>query len=431
MKRLLFLTLPALVWAESYEQILRYLDDSLVMKSARQMKQAVYEMAKSAEGKNLPTLDADFTAVRLKETPTATFHLGAAPTKAPMGKKNNFEGALTLKYPIFTGFAITASIDKATWQHKQATLKVSDLKRNLYLSATQLSSAIDATDHKLDALKKAKDATDAALEKAQGLYDNGLLPPADLYNIRAKSYEIEAQITDAASQKSQLLNTLSQMTGHIIESVDLYGDSMPLDKETLEKEALSKREDIRALQAALRVKEEDIRLAKSRYYPTIGAAAALKRRGDTLKLNGDGIMNADESYLGASLSWNLFNGFSDKHTIEAARLQKLSSATSLLDYKNRVKRELDNAFLQLGSLKSRLLSAKMEVKAKEEYYKLTEGRFENQLASADELSRSIADLAASRAKVSALKSQIFNQKASIWLMSGLESFKNGFSMIRH
>ncbi len=426
MKRLLFLALPALLWAESYEEILGRIDSSLAMKSATQMQMAAREMAESAKGKNLPTLDADFTASWLKDTPTATFHIGPTPTKAPMGKKRNFDGALTLKYPLFTGFAITAAIDKAAWQHRQASLKVLDLKRNLYLNATKLIAAIDATDHRLEALKKAKKATDDALKKAQGLYDNGLLPPADLYNIQAKSYEIEAEVTDTASQRSQLLNTLSRIANYPIESVTFHDRSTMMDKEAIEKEALSDREDIRALKAALKVHDEEIRLAKSRYYPTVGTAAALKRMGDTPALNGNDIMNADETYIGASLSWNLFNGFSDHHRIEAARYQKLSAATSLADYKNRVKTELDNAFLQLAALKSRLLSAKMEEKAKEAYYKLTEGRFENQLASADELSRSIADLAAARAKVAALKSQIFNQKAAIILMSGLENFEREY-----
>jgi len=157
-----------------------------------------------------------------------------------------------------------------------------------------------------------------------------------------------------------------------------------------------------------------------------GKARALRPDSSGELLRVIGIMNADESYIGASLSWNLFDGFSDEHTIEAARYKKLSAAMSLADYKNRVKTELDNAFLQLAALKSRLLSAKMEVKAQEAYYRLTEGRFENQLASADELSRSIADLAAARAKVSALKSQIFSQKAAILLMSGLKSFQRRF-----
>jgi len=190
--------------------------------------------------------------------------------------------------------------------------------------------------------------------------------------------------------------------------------------------ALNHREDIQALQRALKINQEVEKLAKSRYYPTVALTAELKRKGNTLALNGDGVSNADQSYIGTALSWNLFNGFADEKQYEASRLRTLSAQTALNDYKNRVKTELENAFLMLSALQSKLLSAKMELKAQKEYYKLTKGRFENQLASADELSRAIADLSSARAKVSVLESQIFIQTATIGLMAGLERFKTLF-----
>ena len=109
-----------------------------------------------SERKNIPSLDAAFSAVWLKETPTATFHIGPVPTKAPMGTKRNFEGSLTLEYPLFTGFAVTAAIDKAAWRSKEASLKVLDLKRNLYMKATHLAALIKAATEKMKAMKKAK-----------------------------------------------------------------------------------------------------------------------------------------------------------------------------------------------------------------------------------------------------------------------------------
>ena len=101
----------------------------------------------------------------------------------------------------------------------------------------------------------------------------------------------------------------------------------------------------------------------------------------------------------------------------------MAAAIELSDYKNRVKTDIQNAYIALKALQSKLKSAKMEIKARNEYYKLTQGRFDNQLASADELSRAIADLAAARAKAAALQSEIFNQKMTLLLQGGLKSFQ--------
>ncbi|RUM46365.1 MAG: hypothetical protein DSY46_00110 [Hydrogenimonas sp.] len=423
MKRFLFLLFPALIYAQTYQEILDGVDNALQLKSAKQLQKSTKLMAEAQKGKNLPSLDLSLSGVWLKEKPTVTF----ANTTFPLSSQRNFTGSLKLSYPLFTGFAITAEIDKAIWEYEEASLKVFDLKRNLYLQATQLFGAIYATQEKLKAQQEAKKAIEDAYKKAKGLFDNGILPPADLYNIEAKRYAIEAEIIDAKSQKDQLLNRLSFILNRPITSVEFSNyPTLQLNKNEMITTALNHREDIQALQRALKINQEVEKLAKSRYYPTVALTAELKRKGNTLALNGDGVSNADQSYIGTALSWNLFNGFADEKQYEASRLRTLSAQTALNDYKNRVKTELENAFLMLSALQSKLLSAKMELKAQKEYYKLTKGRFENQLASADELSRAIADLSSARAKVSVLESQIFIQTATIGLMAGLERFKTLF-----
>ena len=423
MKHLIFLLFPALIYALDYQEILNGVDNALQLKSAQQLKESAKLLAEAKRGKNLPSLDLSLSGVWLNEKPEVNFPNATF----PLGSKREFTGSLKLSYPIFTGFAISAEIDKARLEYEKASLEVLDLKRNLYLKATELFGTIYAAQETLKAKQEAKKAIESAYKKAKGFYDNGILPPVDLYNIEAKRYAIKAEITDTKSQIDMLLNQLSYLLNRPVTSVEFSCLSLQkLNRKEIITTALKKREDIQALQRTLKIDKEIEKIAKSRYYPTVALVAELKRKGDTLALNGDGFTNADQSYIGTALSWNLFNGFADKKQYEASRYRVIATQTALNDYKNRVKTELKNAFLTLATLKSKLLSAKMELKAQKEYYKLTKGRFENQLASADELSRAIADLSKAKAKVSVLKSQIFIQTATIGLMAGLERFKTLF-----
>ena len=429
--RSLFFLLPSLLLAQSYTQIIKDVDNSLALKSATQMQEVTQKLYESAKGKNYPTLDASFTGYRLYETPTITFYTPLGASTQPMGTKNNFQGAISLKYPLFSGFAISGLIDKAKFQSKQAKLKTSDLKRNLYLNATKLAVAIASTKESFQAMQKAKEATQKALQKAQGFYDNGLIPPSELYNIKAKKYQIEATLTELQSRHKQLLNQLSYLLNSKIESIELpHLQDIHLDKEKLLQNALNSREDIKAIEAALGMDKAEVMMAKSGYYPTLALAAELKRQGDTPALNGNGYINPDQSYVGATLNWNLFNGMSDAKKVEAARLKELATLTKLSDYKEKIRQEMENAFLELEALRSKLQSAKMETKAKKEYYELTLGRFENQLASADELSRSIADLAAAQAKTAIIQNKLFEQYQRILLLSNTTEFltANGISV---
>ncbi len=428
MKKIVILIVPILLFGENYEEIIKKAENSLTLKSASYLQKSANFLYKSEKGKNLPSLDASLKAARLKETPMMYMHLPLFPiTELPMGKKNRFEGEISLKYPLFSGFAISSLIDKAKFKDKEAKLKVKDLKRNLYLKTTYIFSATASLDFSIQALKEAKKAITLAYKKAKGLYENNLLPLSDLYNIKAKKYEIEAKITETKANKQKLLNTLSYILNSPVNSISFSKNDLKVPKkEKIIKEALKKREDIEALKYALKIDQKDIDLAKSSLYPKVGLIASLKRDGDSLKLNGDGYTNADKSYVGASVSMNIFNGFSDKYKIEAAKMKRLSTLYAFKDYTNKVKSDIENAYVELKALKAKLKSAQMETKAKEEYYKLTKGRFENQLADADELSRSIADLAAARAKRGAIESQIFSQKAKILLMGGLERFEKNF-----
>ena len=101
----------------------------------------------------------------------------------------------------------------------------------------------------------------------------------------------------------------------------------------------------------------------------------------------------------------------------------MSAFFNLEEYKQQVALEVENTELEIKTLHAELQSAKLEEKASESYTNLTQGRFDNQLISADELSRAIANLASTKAKVATLQSELFNQSARLWLECGWGIFE--------
>ncbi|WP_333804075.1 TolC family protein [Sulfurospirillum sp.] len=426
MRLLLLFLLPLCLYAQTYTELLNLLEKSNSYKSAKELENASESLYQAAQGKNLPSLDATLSAIEFNEISTMTLHLPSFPvTTANMGTRKHMEGALVLSYPLFTGFAISAAIDKAKFEHEQATLKVTNLKRNLAMHVTQLFSTIIAEDKVIDALKSSELAINQAYKKAKGFYDNGLLAQSELYAIEAKKYDIEAQLLHHRNQKKQLLNQLSLIVNTKIETLSsntLQVFELPNDTATKEM-ALNEREDLHVMAKAIDVAQSSVELAKSKNYPTLAMVGVLKRQGDSLELNGDGYTNADKSYVGLSASWNLFNGYSDAHNIDAARASKMSAFFNLEEYKQQVSLEVENTQLEIRTVQAQLQSALLEEKASESYTKLTQGRFDNQLISADELSRAIANLASTKAKVATLQSELFNQSARLWLECGWSVFE--------
>ena len=426
MRLSLLLLLPLWLNAQTYTELLTLLEKSNNYKSAKALESASESLYQAALGRELPSLDATLSAIEFNEIPNMTLHLPSFPiTKADVGTRRHLEGALILSYPLFTGFAISAAIDKAKFEHEEAHLKVINLKRNLAMHVTQLFSTIIAEEKVIDALKSSEIAINQAYKKAKGFYENGLLAQSELYAIEAKKYDIEAQILHHHNQKKQLLNQLSLVVNTKIETLSagtFNTFEIPNETEALST-ALNEREDVHAMAKAIDVAQSSVTLAKSKNYPTLAMVGVLKRQGDSLELNGDGYTNADKSYVGLSASWNLFNGYSDAHNIDAARASKMSAFFNLEEYKQHVSLEVENTVLEIKTLETKLQSAHHEAKANESYTNLTQGRFDNQLISADELSRAIANLATTKAKVATLQSELFNQSALLWLECGWSVFE--------
>lgn len=424
MKWVSLLMFPLLGWAQSYEEVISRIDQAYAVQSAEQLEKAALESYLSAQGQNLPSLKAELSALKLNETPTVTFG-NSPPTQ--MGTRNKAVGELVLTYPLFSGFAISGSVEKARLNHEKAALQTADLKRRLYLQATSLYAAAAAADTVITALEEAKKAIGGSYQKALGLYENGLLAPAALYAIEAKGYAIDAELTAARNQKQSALNRLSYLAGMEVKDPLLPSASfLSASVGEIRESALQRREDLMALAKAVGIARSDTVVAQSRFYPTVVLSAALKRHGDTLELNGDGYTNADQSYAGIGASWHLFDGFGDWHALQSSKAAEMAAFAAVEDYKRQISTEVDNTLLQLESARSKLQSAQMEAKAAAEYARLTEGRFENQLSSADELSRAIADLAAAKAKVASLESELFTLNIALLLEGGLEFYRHRF-----
>lgn len=422
MKKYLFLILPIFLYSANFSDLIKSVDNNLLVKSKKEQSRALKKLLNAKKAKNYPSVDFQLKTVRLYDTPTTTFNIpGLLPnTSFPIGTRTNIDAGIAVTYPLFTGFAITKSIEIAKLKLLKNKLETKELKRELYIKIASLYSGIYSLNQAIKASNEAKTAIEKSYKKAKGLYKNGFINISNLYKIEAKKYEISSSITSYKERKNSLINDLLYITDIKTDVKKL--PNFNLSKKDLINTALNQRADIKALKTQLAIDNKDIALAKSKYYPKIAIFGAIKRQGDDFSLDGNGYSNADQSYIGATLSYNIFDGGEKSSEKQAALAKKVARKLYFADYKRGVIKNIKNALRKLKSLKSQLKAANKQIEASASYYQLTNGRFENSLASGDELSRAIANLAKARAKKENIKSKIFLQYAKISLMAGNDYF---------
>jgi len=428
--KILLMFFPFILSAENFTQIKSEITNSLKYKMQEKKIKIFEEKLKSVKAKNYGTLDLEYNAVHLFKQPvmkmdsmqpvkadTTTGNLVYVPvhSELPMSDKNHFTGVLKYSYPLFTGFAITNMIEKSKLELIKEKINLNNVKRVLTLNAAKLYSNIYALKAKINALEKAKAALLSAKEKAESFYKEGLLNKASVDEIDAKYYEIIALIKETKAQKSSLLNLLSYLINKKVSKID----AISVQKYNLPPK-FENRPDIKAIKETLKIKDKDIKLAKSKYYPQIGVEAGIKREADNVVLSDNDYQNIDKSYIALGVKYNLFDAGEKKATLQMAKLAKSTYMIYYKDYLNQVKTNYQNDLDTLKALFYRLKAAKEEVEARESYYEYIRAKFEEGLEDSSDLNDAIAKLAEARAKKEAIKAQIFFLNVKLKLNGGYD-----------
>jgi outer membrane protein TolC len=319
-----------------------------------------------------------------------------------MSDKEHFIAELKYTYPIFSGFLVTANIQKAKIKLIQSNLKLQNTRRVLILNSAKLYSSIYALSQQLKALISAKKSLILAKDKVNALYEEGLVDKSQVSEIEAKYYEIDSTIKEIDAKRKNLINTLNTLLNISIKDVE------GLDNINLKSNLLAKnRPDVKEVYKRLEIAKIEEKIAKSNFYPKVGFVASLKREGDNFFITKNDYQNIDKSFVGIGIEWNLFNGGADRKKLEITKIAKLQSLLYYKNYLNDAKRELKDDLNILRALNSRLKASFLEVKAREEYYQKIKSKFEEGLADSVDLSNAIAKLAEAKSKRDYIKSQIF------------------------
>jgi outer membrane protein len=413
-------------FALSLKEAVKASADSNAIRAQLYLAKAYKKSADAASGRLYPKLDLSYKSLQYSEQPSMYVNMPPLITNSQMqnAPKNYFEGEIVLTYPIFRGFAIDAFVKKAELEAKKAELEKDDSKRNVYAKTISLYYTVASLSESEEAYKAALDWAAESLKKATAMYKEGIIGAYDIENIKSKYFEISSDAIEIKNKKEAAVNMLERLCGLKADSVSPVAVIFEPDKDTVLKEAFEAREDIAAVKTLLEINEQEVRYAKSRFYPTLDLVAVGKRVGDTVRLNGDGFTNKDKNYAMLALGLNIFDGLESYSALEAARAKKMASELMYIDYKNGVKTEIENLFLELLSAKKRVDALTQNVNASSEFYKLTSARFDNRLVGADELSRSISNLAAAKSKLAAEKNRVSELKLRILLESSLKNFEN-------
>lgn len=358
------------------------LHTSSLLQQARDALDAQMQAEKSARADLFPSLSATYQYTRLKDAPYILFNN----QPFDMNGVNQFHWDVTLRQPIFTGFALTnrlkmeeLGVDVKTENERQAVLAVVKTVKNAYYNILLAEQFEKTVDEAVDQL--------AAHEKdAQKFFDQGLIPYNDLLksqvalaNARQEAVKAKSRVEMAISAFNVLVS-LPIDTPTQVEEVKTL-PPVPARLASLMTEAIQNRPAVKALHLAEKQAQLAVSVAKSAYYPDIFLAGSYEQDGQNAAATDNDYENSHNAGVTLTAQWDLMSWGKRHAEVLRKKREKDAVTARIRIVEDNVRLEVKQAWLDLKVADENIRTAKKTLAQARENYRITNVQYRENIAS--------------------------------------------------
>ena len=314
---------------------------------------------------------------------------------------DNLNANLRATWVLFDGFYRTFKEQQATYDEQSVAAALVDSQRLLVTSVAEAFLNAQLAQTNVDISKADETFYLRQLEDAQNRYNVGAGPWGDILNIKVQlnsartalmryQREFEAVgyglaallgLTDAQFPPQVRLEKLDRNT-------EIAGQKET--PETLIRDAMDARPDIRSLEMVIKQTEAATGMAKAPFYPKVQVAGALE--GDNG--NDPGAFSSSDfgNSIGVNMSWNLYAGGADKARLAEATQAKREATFTLAGLRNTVASEIRQDLALLAAAEEQVRLQRETVKLVEENRDLARNEYEAGEASLVRLNEAQRDM---------------------------------------
>ncbi|MEZ4882799.1 MAG: TolC family protein [Flavobacteriaceae bacterium] len=293
--------------------------------------------------------------------------------------KNLFLGQANISMPIFSGFKLKNTIKAGKNQLRAAQYSAKNDKEQLAMQTIQDYLNLYKAAKTIELVQENLKSAQQRVKDFSNMEENGLLARNDLLKAKLQQATIEISLEEAKKNERILNYTLSVLLklpeNTIVETVNTdFGKTTGIISSEIS------RNDLQALEFQNEAAKDQIKVAKSNYYPSLALV------GGYMALDLDNLVTVTNAMnIGVGVSYNLSNLFKTKSDVKLAKskVQELEYTTNMtLD---KIKVQVENAKQEY-----RLSQKKFEVYTQSEEqatenYRIVKDKYDNGLIDTNDL----------------------------------------------
>lgn len=324
----------------------------------------------TAQNSRLPNLSASIGS---------TMYFGRSQSRTGIYTNNNqLSGNLgvTTNMPVFQGFKIKNNIEAGKLNLSAAVKDLERAKESVALNITSLYLQVLFNKELVKVAVRQLELSTQLVERSKLLVENGKNPESLLFESQSLMANDELALTQSRNNLAIALLDLSQALNRESASgfdvVEPDFGALPAGGAqnitggitNIYDYAVATKPQIKAEQLRLESSEKSLNIAKSNFYPTISFGAGY---GSSLyKSYANGILNDDfmsqlrnngNEYFGLSMSIPIFNRNATRNQVRAARLRMDYQQLALLEAKQKLRKEVEQAHYSADAAYSKYIAA--------------------------------------------------------------------------
>lgn len=223
-----------------------------------------------------------------------------------------------------------------------------------------------------EVIEKAVEYLSVLAKQSQNFYKEGILQKTNVLSVEIRLLELQNQLAQAQSHIQNTSNYISHLMNekqdHILQPQDSL-TAFDLDQ-AFRSEISENRADLKALELANQAQQKLLQSNKLGFLPKLNAFGSYELY-DRQVFQG----NASSYIVGATLSWDLFDGFKRKGKVKQSEAQVKQSQIHQEEYRSESNLELAKTLRQFEVAKNNIELSKLAVEQSEEVLRIKTNRF--------------------------------------------------------
>ncbi len=361
-----------------------------ILQKKERIKEALYKK-KQARSEFFPKFSTSYGYTRLSEPPIMRANIPFPGFNGiELGTQDNYQWKGTIIQPIFRGFSIISAYELSKLIVHQRELELELERLDLALQVKEAYFNILKAKRGIEVAEKAVEALKSHLSVAKNFYNVGMIPVNELLRAEVELENAKHELVKAENyyKIAQInFNTLLRRninTPVYIKDI-LYYEPERGSFEDFFKVAIEKRPEIKIINVNIQQADQQIRIAKSKFYPEASFVYEYIKEGDDMDVSGSDYHDAGRWEAMAVLKWTFWEWGKTRNSLREQISKKRQMILLKEQLKDRIRLQIKEALLNLRVAEKNIPTTKKTVEHAEENLRVSKERYKAQVATSTDI----------------------------------------------